>query len=277
MKKTIGFIQFFPLFGEKTGNFQKILGLLNGTKADLIVLPELFATGYTFTSGDELRSLAEKTEPPGETISFLKHISSLTGAVIVGGFAEEENGDYFNSSAMVYRDQTIGIYRKIHLFQKEKLWFKAGNRPLEVHTVQGMRVGMMICFDWIFPETCRVLALKGAQVIAHPTNLVMPYCQQAMVTRCLENRVFAVTANRIGTEKRGDEENAFTGGSQITSFDGRILASAPSDNNCLAFTEIDPERAENKKINDFNDLLQDRRPEFYQSVSIRKKDFSDEN
>lgn len=252
-----------PLFGNKTGNFQEIIGLLSGIKADLIVLPELFATGYTFTSRDELESLAEATDRPAETIGFLKDISFLTGAVIVGGFLEKENGDYFNSSVMVYQDKTIGIYRKIHLFKKEKKWFRPGNRPLEVYNVNGMRIGMMICFDWIFPEICRSLALKGAQVVAHPTNLVMPYCQQAMVTRCLGNRVYAVTANRIGTEKRGSEENTFTGGSQVTSYDGTVLSSASADKNCLVLSEIDPDLSDNKRINEFNDILKDRRPEFY--------------
>jgi predicted amidohydrolase len=263
MKRKIGFVQTSPRFGNKAMNFREITGLLRGVKADLIVLPELFSTGYTFHSRDEVESLAEETDHPGETIGFLKEISFLTGAVIVGGFPEKESSDYFNSSVMVYQDKTIGIYRKIHLFKKEKKWFTPGNRPLEVYNVNGMRIGMMICFDWIFPETCRSLALKGVQVVAHPTNLVMPYCQQAMVTRCLENRVFAVTANRIGTEKRGDEENTFTGGSQITSCDGTVLSSAPADKNCLALSEIDPDLSDNKRINEFNDILKDRRPEFY--------------
>jgi predicted amidohydrolase len=263
MKKKIGFVQSSPRFGDKTDNFREISSLLRGVKADLIVLPELFAAGYTFTSQDEVKSLAEETDPPGETFDFLKDISFLTGAVLVGGFPEKEKGDYFNSSMMVYQGKIIGIYRKIHLFKREKKWFKPGNRPLEVHKVNGIRIGMMICFDWIFPETCRSLALKGVQVVAHPANLVLPYCQQAMVTRCLENRVFAVTANRIGTEKRGEEENTFTGGSQVTSCDGTVLSSAPADKNCLALLEIDPELSDNKGINEFNDLLKDRRPEFY--------------
>ena len=266
MKKKIGFVQTSPQFGNKAENFREITGLLRGVKADLIVLPELFASGYTFTSRDEVESLAEETDRPGETSDFLKDISFLTGAVMVGGFAEKENSNYFNSSMMVYQDKLIGSYRKIHLFNKEKKWFRPGNLPLEVHNVNGMRIGMMICFDWIFPETCRSLALKGVQVVAHPSNLVLPYCQQAMVTRCLENRVFAVTANRIGTEKRGDEENTFTGGSQVTSCNGTVLSSAPADMHCLALSEIDPELSDNKQINEFNDILKDRRPEFYRSI-----------
>lgn len=113
------------------------------------------------------------------------------------------------------------------------------------------------------PESCRTLALEGAQVIAHSANLVMPYCQNAMVTRCLENKVFAVTANRVGTERRGDDIFSFTGKSQITSVDGEILASGPQNEPSISMVEIDEKRAENKSINPYNDLFEDRRKEFY--------------
>jgi predicted amidohydrolase len=83
-----------------------------------------------------------------------------------------------------------------------------------------VKVGMMICFDWIFPESARTLALKGAQIIAHPSNLVLSYCQQAMFTRAVENRVFTITANRTGTEINGDKELYFTGKSVIVDTKG---------------------------------------------------------
>ena len=85
---------------------------------------------------------------------------------------------------------------------------------------------MMICFDWIFPETARLLALAGADVIAHPSNLVLDWCQTAMVTRCLENNIFSVTANRYGTEKRTGTSLTFTGGSRICAPRGQVLADA---------------------------------------------------
>jgi len=261
-KKKIGYIQNSPLFGEKEKNFDKIRKLVGNTTADLIVLPELFATGYTFTSQEEVEKLSESTQD--ETANFLKEISLKTGAVIVAGFIEKENGKYYNASMMVYQNKVIDTYRKIHLFNKEKLWFTPGNKPLSVHKFNGMKMGMMICFDWIFPEVSRSLALSGAQIIAHPCNLVMPYCQQAMVTRCLENRIFAVTANRIGNEKRGTDNFTFTGGSQITSFDGKILSSAPKDKIFFDVVEVDRNLADNKMINEYNDILKDRRKEFYQ-------------
>ena len=257
----IGYIQTSPLFGEKEKNFNQIRKLVGNAKADLIVLPELFATGYTFTSKGEVDDLAETNQE--ETANFLKEISAKTGAVIVAGFIEKDAGKNYNSSIMVYKTKVIDTYRKIHLFNKEKLWFTPGNKKLQVHNINGMKIGIMVCFDWIFPEVSRTLALNGAQVIAHPSNLVMPYCQQAMVTRCLENRVFAVTANRVGNEKRGKDNFTFTGGSQITSFDGKILSSAPKDKTSMDIVKIDITKADNKMLNDYNDVLKDRREGFY--------------
>lgn len=257
----MGYVQNSPIFGKKESNFEGVRKLLQDTKADLIVLPELFATGYTFTSKEEVKNLAETSQE--ETANFLKEISTKTGAVIVAGFIEKEDGKNYNSSIIVYKNKVINTYRKLHLFNKEKFWFSPGNKKLQVHNVNGMRIGVMVCFDWIFPEVCRTLALTGAQVIAHPSNLVMPYCQQAMVTRCLENRVFAVTANRIGNEKRGKDNFTFTGGSQITSFDGKILSLAPKDKPYLGIVEIDITKANNKMLNYYNDVLKDRRVEFY--------------
>jgi predicted amidohydrolase len=178
---------------------------------------------------------------------------------------EKEKDKIYNSLLIVSEGKVIDTYRKIHLFYKEQHWFSRGDKPLKVYDIKGIRVGAMICFDWIFPETCRTLALKGAQLIAHPSNLVMPYCQGAMVTRCLENRIFAVTANRIGTEKRGEDEFTFTGASQITAPEGKILASAPDNKVHVSVIEIDEKQADNKWINKYNDILKDRRPDFYYS------------
>lgn len=257
----VGYIQNSPLFGEKEKNFNQVRKLIGNKKVDLLVLPELFATGYTFTSKEEVKNLAETSDE--ETANFLKEISTKTGAVIVAGFIEKDKEKYYNSSIMVYKNKVIDTYRKIHLFNKEKQWFSPGNKQLSVYNINGMKIGMMVCFDWIFPEVSRTLALNGAQIIAHPANLVLPHCQKAMVTRCIENRIFAVTANRIGNEKRGEDNFTFTGQSQITSFDGKILSSAPNNKESVDVVEIDITKADNKMITEFNDVLKDRRGEFY--------------
>lgn len=91
----------------------------------------------------------------------------------------------------------------------------------------------------------------------------MPFCQESMKTRCLENHVFAVTANRIGTEARGDRSLRFTGMSQITGPDGTILCRAVEDSEEVQTVEVDPAEARDKNVNDYNNLVTDRRPDFY--------------
>ena len=257
----VGYIQNSPVFGEKNINFAQIEEMSKNIKADLIVLPELFATGYTFISKEEALNLAEKVN--GITSQFLQKISQKTNAIVVGGFVEKEGSKTYNSAMMVSGNEVIGIYRKIHLYYKEKLWFSPGDQPFKIHEINDVKIGIMICFDWIFSESIRSLALLGADIIAHPANLVLPYCQNAMITRCLENRVFAITANRIGTENRGEDSFTFTGGSQITSTRGEILSSAPEKEIYSDFVDVDINQAHNKVLNTYNDLLNDRRPKLY--------------
>ena len=121
----------------------------------------------------------------------------------------------------------------------------------------------MICFDWFFPEVMRSLALMGAHLICHPVNLVMSFCPNSMITRCLENNVFAVTANRIGREKREKFDHLFTGTSQVVSSRGEIICRASPDKEEHGIADINFRETENKEINSKNDLWLDRRPEFY--------------
>ncbi len=264
----VGYIQTSPILKDKQRNFEDIEKLIQNLKIDLIVLPELFATGYNFISKEEAVEMAEDND--GETAQFLIKIAHLTGAIIVGGFIEKDGDKIYNSAMIVSNKGVIDTYRKIHLYFKEKLWFSPGNKPLKVYEINGIRIGLMICFDWIFPETARTLALLGADIIAHPANLVLPYCQNAMVTRCLENRVFAITANRIGEEKRGSDHFKFTGKSQITSCNGAVLSTGPKDEIHVDFVDIDIEKARDKNLNEYNNLFEDRHIEFYYNTDKSK-------
>lgn len=257
----IGFIQTSPEFGKRDTNFEEVRRLASGLKADLLVLPELFAAGYAFTSREEAWSLGEGADGP--TAEFLKGLAADIGGAVAAGFPEREGDDLYNSSMLADRSGVLGVYRKIHLFAREKLWFAPGNRPFAVYRLPQAMVGMMVCFDWVFPEAARSLALAGAQVIAHPANLVLPYCQEAMKTRCLENRVFAVTANRTGTEERGEDNLTFTGASQITGCDGAIMFRSDTENAGVHTLEIDPVDAYDKRLTPYNDLFEDRRTDLY--------------
>ncbi len=259
----IGFIQFEVLFGEKNHNLGTVSRLIEKEKADLWVLPELFNCGYIFNSQNELANLAEEI-PDGETTRFLIALAKEFDTAIVAGIAEQHEGSFFNSAILVDANGFQGKYRKIHLFDEEKFWFTPGDLPFQVWDVGTAKIGVMICFDWIFPEAARTLALRGAEIICHPSNLVLPYCQNAMITRCLDNRVFAITANRIGTEERGGKKLTFTGASQIVGTKGEVLYRATKDREEIAVVEIDPNLAHDKMVTPNNHIFNDRRPEMYE-------------
>lgn len=257
----VGFLQTHPIFGKKQENVEAAVSLIKGMNADLVVLPELFNTGYQFTSWEEALALAEAV-PDGETTQALIKLAREKRISIVAGLAEREKGACYNSAVLVSPQGFVGCYRKLHLFYKEKLWFAPGDRPLEVYTIGTAKIGIMICFDWFFPEVARTLAVKGADIICHPANLVLPYCPQAMITRCIENRVFAVTANRTGTECRTEESLSFIGASQILGTKGEILYRASPDREESMAIEINPHNARDKNITPVNHLFDDRRITF---------------
>ncbi len=260
-----GYVQFAPVFGEKERNIETILKLLNlGVKqeANLLVLPELCNTGYVFKSREEVKNLAEKI-PEGDTTQALINFAEKGNIYIVAGLCEKENGKYFNSAVLLGPKGFIDTYRKAHLFHKEKLWFSRGNTSFKVHDALKARVGMMICFDWFFPEVARILALEGAHIICHPSNLVLPYCQKSLLGAAIQNRVFILTANRIGVE-RGVK---FTGRSQILSPEMKILAKSKENTEEVKVVQIDPTTAENKRITEYNDLREDRRVDLYHRLT----------
>ncbi len=258
----IGYYQFRPLFGQIKKNLGKVISALKDIEADLIVLPELPFTGYYFADREETRILAEDPDD-SSTVHSLKALCKERNLYLVTGFAERKRDKIFNSALLIGPEGLVHTYRKLHLFNEEKNWFDAGDTPLTLQAVRGARIGTMICFDWIFPEVARALAVQGAHIICHPSNLVLNYCQQTMLSRCLENSVFAITANRFGADKRPHGELKFTGKSQIVAPKGVLLHRAAAQREALYTTEIDPQRAEDKNITALNQMMDDRRPEFY--------------
>ncbi len=258
-----GFFQMHTEFGDKEKNFGKVRSAVGEAEFDLLVLPEFFATGYQFASSEEVRDLSETVEQ-GQTTGFLSDLSREKGAYVVAGLPERDGDRFYNSAVLTGPEGLIGVYRKTHLFFEENLYFTPGDTGFRVWDTQAGRIGIMICFDWFFPESMRTLALMGAEVVAHPANLVLPYCPQAMPVRSLENCVYSVTANRTGIENRKEGGPLrFIGRSLITSPEGLVLASAAEENEALMIADFDPARARDKRLNAFNDLFRDRRPEKY--------------
>jgi predicted amidohydrolase len=264
----IGFLQLRPQFGRVKENVRAARSMLVGLNDATVVLPELFNTGYLFRNIEEVRDLAESTAN-GYTVHELKKVAVAQRLNLVFGMAEAKNRKYFNSSVLITSKGKIHVYQKAHLFDREKLFFQPGTRTFGAYPVEGAKIGMMICFDWIFPEVTRILALEGAQVICHPANLVLPWCQDAMRTRSLENRVFSVTANRIGAEKRGSISLTFTGKSQIVTPKGEVIAQASERSESLKVVEIDALEALDKNVTPNNDLFKDRKVALYRPL-LRK-------
>jgi predicted amidohydrolase len=258
-----GFVQFAPVFGDPEKNVERVIRILEIQEADLVVLPELFNTGYQFVSMQEVKDLSEEI-PAGYTSQKLIGLTKEKSVYIVAGIAEREGNSFYNSAVLVGPGGFMGVYRKTHLFSEEKLWFSPGNTGFRVWETPLGTIGIMICFDWFFPESARTLALRGADIVAHPSNLVLPHCPDAMVTRCLENRVFSITANRTGTEERGGKGPlVFIGRSEIVSPSGRTLCRAEAETEEFGLAEIDLPEARNKDLNPFNNLFDDRREEYY--------------
>lgn len=271
----IAAIQTRPVFGDVETNVARALALA-APDASLYVFPELMTSGYAFASRQEARALAEI---PGGREAYAPGLHALGAwararrAWVIAGFPEKAGARVYNSSALIGPDGRVrDVYRKLHLFDDEKLWFAPGDRAPRVSRVGPARVGMLICFDWRFPEIWRVLALSGADVIAHPSNLVVPRAaQMATPVRALENRIYVVTANRVGADVRPDRRIAFTGRSQIVSPDGIVLARAGTSSVRALVADVDLVQARNKKFGKTrNEIFKDRRPEFYGPAAERK-------
>ncbi len=266
-----GYLQFKPELGKPKRNTEKVESFISEESFDLLVIPELANSGYLFHEKEELINVSENPDT-GKYCKMLKRMSKEKNAYIVSGFCEssteEEGKVYYNSSILVYPDGEFRIYRKTHLFYDEKKIFKPGNTGFWVYDIYSekfgtVKLGMMICFDWIFPEAARTLALRGADIICHPSNLVMPYCQNAMFTRALENRVYTITSNRIGRDTNGETSVEFTGESVIVNPKGEYLSRASKDKEELIFVKINPELSRNKFVNEKNNIFEDRRELFY--------------
>jgi len=262
-----GYVQFAPRYLDVDDNLDRVEKLITGVEADLLVLPELFTSGYFFKSKQDLERVSESI-PSGQSTQRLRQWAEALGATLVAGLPEQAGNDIFNSAVLVRPDGTSEVYRKVHLFYEENKLFTPGNlgfQAFDVWTRDGVsyKLGLMVCFDWYFPEATRSLAMNGADVIAHPSNLVLPHCPDSMPVRARENHVFTITANRYGTEKKGSEELTFIGLSEICGPTGEILKRANRTGDAVDVVSLDPITARNRSINALNDVLGDRRPETY--------------
>jgi predicted amidohydrolase len=225
--------------------------------ARLLVAPELALTGYG--AGDAFTALAEPADGP--QVEALAALTARTGLAIVCGFAERAGDAVFNAAVLVDRGATLATYRKCQLYgDYERRHFAPGPRRPEVATVDGLGVGMLICFDVEFPEMARHLARSGADLLAVPTAVPLsPY--SAMTTgkvvpvRAFENQVAIAYADLAGA----DPPFTYAGRSCIILPDGTEAARADATSPALLMADYDPTAfAESRRINPYlSDLRTD--------------------
>jgi predicted amidohydrolase len=239
--------------------------------ANLIVCPECSITGYIFQSREEALPFAEPV--PGPSTGKLTTLCKELGVYAIVGLLEKDNDRLFNTAALTGPDGIIGKYRKNHLpFMGIDRFVDRGDKPLEVYRTPVGNIGIEICYDIMFPESSRVMTLKGADILALPTNFPKGrgemISEHVVTTRAMENRVHVVAANRIGTE-RG---HAFSGRSKIVSASWDTLALASPDREEIIYGEVDLEVARQKRDiiipgEHEVDFIQDRRPELYGMIT----------
>jgi predicted amidohydrolase len=259
----VGFAQFAPHRCQVERNIARLHALVNGVQADLLVLPELANSGYLHESRLALLPYSEPGDGSGPFLRAVREVARSMDGMIVAGFAEREGDDIYNAAAAVDAGGVRQVYRKAHLFLDEQDLFLPGDTGFHPLDYRGVRIGILICFDWAFPEAARTLAMRGAQVLAHPSDLVLPFAQKAMVTRSIENGVFSITANRWGMERMGEKSLSFSGLSQVVDVRGRTLVNAPGEGDSVRICGIDPTQADDKHMTTRNHLFTDRRPELY--------------
>ena len=268
-------IQMQPVFGNVAANVAHSLELIDRAAsqgADLVVLPELSNTGYMFASREEAFSLAELI-PGGPSVEAWAERAARHGMHIVAGITERSGPDLYNSAVVIGPEGYIGTFRKVHLWNEENLFFEPGNLGFPVfHTPIG-RIGVAICYDGWFPETFRLCALQGADIVCVPTNWV-PIPGQAEGREAManilamaaahSNSIFIACADRVGVE-RGQP---FEGQSLIVSYTGwPVVGPASREAEEILIAEVDLGEARRKRNwNAFNQVLRDRRADVYDEM-----------
>lgn len=253
-----------PAVGDLTANHELIIEVIEvetAAGADVLVLPELATSGYMFADVAEVASCAIGADDP----RIAEWSSAINGrALVVIGFAERDvTGTLYNSAAVIDATGTLAVYRKAHLWDREKLYFLPGSQPPPISDTPHGRIAVMICYDLEFPEYTRRAALSGADLIAAPVNWPLvprpaaerpPEVLLAQATARV-NHVFIACCDRTGTE-RGQQ---WTQGSCLIDPDGWLLSRIGGNPQA----DVDLRTARNKRLTEHADLFADRRPDLY--------------
>jgi 5-aminopentanamidase len=266
-------VQMDVTISQNAQNLARIVAAVEETTkngARLTVFPECAVPGYCFDSLDEAREFSERLDgtDSSPTVARLTEVCRATESFVVTGLLELDGPRMFNACILVGPKGLVGVYRKIHLPKLGIDRFTTpGDRAPAVHSAGPLKLGMNICYDGSFPELSRVMALDGADLIVLPTNwppAAECFAAHTINTRAMENHVYYMSVNRVGTE-RGFR---FIGASRICDPTGKVITAAEHDDEAILYAEIDPAWARNKHLirtpgkHEIH-RWHDRRPEFY--------------
>lgn len=271
----VGVVQMAPMFGEIERNVARSVELIEAAAergAQLVVLPELCNTGYVFETRTEAKALAEDI-PSGPSTAAWIEAAAGRNLHIVAGITEREGDTLYNSAVVIGPDGLVGRYRKMHLWADEALFFAPGNLGFPVFETAVGRIGVHICYDGWFPESYRLAALQGAEIVCVPTNWVpipgQDPARAAMANTLVmaaahTNSIFVAAADRVGTE-RGQP---FIGQSLIVGPPGWPVAGpAGTDGEEILVARVNLADARRKRNwNAFNQVLRDRRTDAYDEM-----------
>ncbi len=262
-------VQMEPELGKVDANLERIRKRLEEAAsggAKLAVFPECALSGYGFGSREE--GLAHAVPLDGPAVAEVARVVRRTGCGCIFGLLERAGSNLFNACVLVGREGVRAVYHKVHLpFLGIDMFVDPGDQPFAVHEQDGLKIGMHICYDGSFPETARVLSLLGADLLVLPTNWpTHSECaaEHMIPTRAMENTVYVMAVNRVGTESGF----RFIGASSIADPSGTMMARASTDAEEIIYAEIDPVRARTKRLvrvpgrHEVNRIA-DRRPSFY--------------
>lgn len=208
----IASVQTDLVLGDVKGNVEKGIARIkeaadNGAK--LIVLTELSTSGYAFNNRAEAFAVSEEV-PAGDTVGQWEAVAAEKDVYIVAGISEKDGNKLYNTSVLVGPEGYIGKYRKLHIWDREKLWYEPGDLGTPVFETPIGRIAMMICYDVWFQELWRIYGALGADIICCPVNWVkidvlpddmLTFGPHNVMVGCYDNGVCAAVADRVGEER----------------------------------------------------------------------------
>lgn len=264
----IALVQYQSVLGDLQKNADRAVEMVRESAAKgakIVCFPEMFNTGYNFQLiGDGFHNCGETID--GHTVTRLQKVAKECACYVIAPITLEKKvkGVFYNAAVVIDDEGVVlGDYSKHHLWAAERYYFHAGE-DIPVFDTKYGKIGVMICYDAGFPETARILTLKGAELIFMPSAWRIQDWDMWKLNipqRALENTLYVAGVNRFGHE---DDLYMF-GNSKVADWRGRIIAESKEEKEEIVYAEIDLDQLTKARL-DIH-YLKDRRPDSYKLLS----------